>query len=180
MSYNNLAAIATLEIVKQLAAEWQEAYPMTWTRRSSNVLEISRKHNQNCLYGVMKQDGLVIWSWDPSVAVLEWMQERRAGRPAGLAGLGKGAFEEIRWQLLNGSFPDGLEFYGGIDASVEFWDDRGFGCDDEWVFWGAGERSMNLAQEVPTRLWEVRTGEFAKSLCDGFPWGACNNINGPY
>lgn len=180
MSYNNLAAIASLEIVKQLAAEWQEAYPMTWTRRSSNVLEISRKHNQSCLYGVMKNNGLTIWSWDADVAALEWMQERRAGRPAGLAGLGSGAFEEVKQELLNGSFPDGLEFYGGIDASVEFWYDLGFGCDDKWVFLGNDERSVNLAQEVPTRLWEVRTGEFATSLCGGLRWGACNNINGPY
>ena len=175
MSYNNLSAVASIEIVKFLAAEWQEAYPMTWTRRSSNVLEISRKYSQNALFGVMKEGGLTVWSWDADVAVLEWMNECRAGRPAGLAGLGDNAAREVQWELLNGSFPGG-ELYGGIDASMELWDDRGFGCDDEWVFWGADMRSMNLAYEVTSRLYEIRTGEFATSLCDGLPWGACNNI----
>lgn len=175
MSYNNLAAIATLEVIAELTVAWQEAWTPVSTRRSTNVLELVRERGQRSLYGVMKQNGLVVWSWSADVAVLEWMNERRAGRPAGLAGLGKGAFEEVKWELLNNSFSDG-ELYGGIDASVEFWDDRGFGCDDEWVFLGVDENSVNLAQEVPTRLWEVRTGEFATSLCDGLPWGACNTL----
>lgn len=176
MSYNNLAAVKSIEIIAQLTAEWQAAWVPVGTRRSSNMLELVRERGQRNLFGVMKSDGLVIWSWSADVAVLEWMSERRAGQPAGLAGLGDTAFEEIKQELLNGSFPDGLEFYGGIDASVEFWDDNGFGCEDQWVFWGAGERSMHLAQEVSTRLWEVRTGEFATSLCDGLPWGACNTL----
>lgn len=178
MSYNNLAAVATIEVIKFLAANWQEDNGTPWTRRSTDVLEVAFRHDQTTLFGVVKE-GLIVWSWDYTTAVLEYMNETREGRKAGLAVIGdpEWAHKAVGIAMVNGKYADGTFFYGGWwPLQEEAWHDRGFGRDDEWLFLGRNAEELAMAYKAVDELSLLRDGQTARFYNGGMPWGACNNI----
>lgn len=178
MSYNNLSNISTLEIIRFLATQWQEDNGTPWTRRSSDVLELTLRRDQETLFGVVKE-GVTIWTWDYQAAVLDWMSEAREGRPAGLAAIGnpEWAHKAIKIAMTNGRFQDGTFFYGGWwPLQEECWDDVDFGRDDAWLFLGRSAREVDMAYKAVDEIAAVRDGEFAEALNGGLPWGACNTL----
>lgn len=179
MSYNNLAAVATIEVIKFLAGVWQEDNGTPWTDGSIDVLEVAFRRDQNTLFGVVKEGGLIVWSWDYTAAILEWMNETREGRKAGLAAIGdpKWAHKAVGIAMVNGRFQDGTFFYGGWwPLQEEVWDDRGFGRDDSWLFLGRNAEELAMAYKAVDELSLLRDGQTAYFYNGGLPWGACNNI----
>lgn len=179
MSYNNLSAVATIEIVRFLAEAWQEDHGTPWTRRSTDVLEVAFRRDQTTLFGIVKEGGLIVWTWDYQAAVLEWMNEACEGRPAGLAAVGdpEWAHKAIKIAMTNGRFQDGTFFYGGWwPLQEQCWNDVDFGRDDGWLFLGRSAKEVDMAYKAVDELDLLRDGQTARFYNGGLPWGACNDI----
>lgn len=184
MSYDNLASVATLEIVKSVIE--QSHPPLTWGPVMFNLsdnpyrLETPVWEGGEALYVIaLSYAGSkgsrarsfveqVLFTWRKSEVFRLGRKARKENRSFQVVTL---ATAETPWAKLVELSP-----VGGREA-IEAEDDRGFGFFDRYSWLRGNPRQEWSYRSREACLWEMSQWRKAADRTLGdYPWGACNNI----
>lgn len=183
MSYNNLAAVATIEIVKQII---EDAHPpLTWgplmAKKAMSLynLEAPRQGGEALYIVALSSAGR---KGSPARSFVE--QVWFTWRPEEVGRLGRKARKENRsFQVVTLTTAEtpwaevvGLSPVGGKEA-VEVEEDRGFGFFDRYSWLRGNPDQAWALRSAQACMHEVAEWRKAADRALGeYPWGACNTL----